>query len=238
MGRKRRANANLEERRPTVDIRLTDKMHYPPIRLRAQAKLNSHYSITTKDPIMPLWNRSKLDVTSNHEFARGYRDRPIVPPAAIAPVIGNALDLAFIFLSLGAQIAVTAGNNLTQAAARFDEEHAQLLEACRALMVVRIADEFPLLLGVHITIEGFVGWLTQYYRQDALLTMALFTGDKRKAKRLQELASKYEEAVEKAKQHVRSAVRALHDEALVQYVDLGLSSNNLIDLGLEDLVEE
>ncbi len=186
---------------------------------------------------MPLWNRAKLDVTSSHDYARAYIRRPLVPPAAIAPLISNALDLAFIFSSFGPQV-MFAKNDLSQAAAEFDKEYAQLMEACRALTAVRIADEFPPLIGVHMTIEGFLAWLTQSYQQDALLLIALSKEDKREVKRLHELKSKHEEALEKAKINVQRAIHELRNEAPDQYATLNFSSNNLIDLGLEDLAEE
>lgn len=184
---------------------------------------------------MPFWRRKK---SVWHEYGHAYELRPTVPVESIYPIINSALDLAFRFSSFGAQLAYTGGTDWDRAAEEFEKELQQLVEVQRALEAVGIAVSEKHMMVVHVGTEIFLKAWTLYHYEDARATQARMKGDERAFRQPFLLSEQHRHAAAEAKSKLALVVRQLHDLRLDQFDDLGMSENNLIDLGLEDLVEQ
>jgi hypothetical protein len=187
---------------------------------------------------MPFWRREKSVKSVWFEYGKAYELRPRVPVESIYPLINDALDIAFRFSPLGAQLMYTGGLDWDRAADEFEKEYKQLGEALRSLEAVGVAVSEKHMMLVHMATEVLLQALVLYYYEDAQATQARIKQDEKAFRKRYVLAQQYWQAVSEAKSKALMVVRQLRSERPDQFQALGLSENNLIDLGGKDLVEQ
>lgn len=196
---------------------------------------------------MPLFRQRKLDSEkeSLDQYVKSYSARAVAPPEVLYPTIGYLLDVAFTFAGLAVEYRSSGGRGLEdadshqsawgRAVSEYQRRFDQLRKAEDAVATFRLSDSEPQLLAVQMGAELLARCLIQHHHCAALAFQAMLNGDKQTFDKNWALSKGYEQMANANKGKLSAAIRDLRDERHDQFAKLGISENNLIDLGFNDL---
>jgi hypothetical protein len=123
---------------------------------------------------------------------------------------------------------------ITEYETAFDE----IVNIEAAIGSVRVADSEEHVMAVQILTEAWLRSFLQYWDRNALAFVAMMKGDDKRYRELRQKEAQADEAVKNFRGKLALSIRNLHDENPSQFASFAPSENDLIDLGLEDLVHD